>query len=232
MIADFALAVMPVAAEPFEIEKVSSPAGNFTLIRLDAHSPTLAEIIMAGADRRGARFRVLRDRKAHPRGEGCLAALLPEGGRDKQGLQRERDFTTDILQIFESAFDDSLEDSFFGHLKCVLPEDWQNPGADLTDEERRRFDAGLVRKIREELRELARGRAGGSGRFTYYVVSEIPPNLSPPERERREGILRRLKARFPEIVFLCMAPKPKEPWEELEPYGNLRSLLYTPRTRD
>jgi hypothetical protein len=68
VVARFIRAVLPTAAEPAEVGKIASPAPGVdsTLIRLDAHSPTLVEILMAAADGREARFRPLYDRRAPP----------------------------------------------------------------------------------------------------------------------------------------------------------------------
>lgn len=219
-------ALLPTGAEPAEVGKIASPASDAdaTLIRLDAHSPTLVEILMAAADRRETRFRPLYDRRDFPLGEGCLGRV--EGGRDPDGAQRLRDLTTELIQLFEFAFSNTLDADFFGHLRCILPEDWQIPPAGLTSDEQAVFDQGLVRKINEELSDLALDRRLDGRSFTYYMVVETPASLSDAEQERRDAVLRRIKARFPQIAIICTAPKPTRPWEELDPFGNLRALLY------
>ena len=225
VVVSFIEAVLPTGSASAEVEKITSPepGSDTTLIRLDVHSPTLAEILMAAADRRGTCFRTLHERKASPMGQGLLANIT-EGGRDPRGEQRLRDLTTDL--VVELSLSENLDDVLFGSLKCVLPEDWQTPGKDLTDDERKEYDQELARLINDELRELARGRVHGRGRFTYYIVSETPATLSEQERDQRDAILASIKQRFRQIAILCTAPRPKMPWKELDPFGNLRALLY------
>lgn len=225
-VARFILAVLPTGVEPAEVGKIASLASSAdaTLIRLDAHSPTLVEILMAAADGRAAWFRPLHDRRAAPRGEGCLGHV--EGGRDPQGIQRASDLTTELGWFFEPAFTDDLDAVFFGHLRCIVQYDWHTPPTGQTDQERAAFDEGLIRKINEELEWMALDRQRDGRSFTLYLVVETPASLSDAERGRRDAVLGRIKARFPRIAILCTAPKPTKPWEELDPFGNLRALLY------
>ena len=228
-IARFVGALLPVGSAPEEVEKITSSGSSAatTLIWLDAHSPTLVEILMAAADRRAAHFRTLQDRRAHPFGQGCLANV-PEGGRDPAGVQRLHDITTDLVQMFEGSFCDDLDRAILGHLKCVLPDDWQTPAADLSDAERAEFECDVIEQINEELHYRALALTGDPERFSYYMIIETPAALSDKERERRDAVLARIKQRFPRIAVLCTAPRPRLPRRELEPFGNLRNLLYTP----
>ncbi|GAB0150499.1 hypothetical protein McPS_32410 [Marichromatium sp. PS1] len=227
VVARFVEALLPTGADPAELGKIrpAQPGTESALIRLDAHSPTLVEILMAAADGRETLFRPLHDRRTFPLGKACVGRV-PEGGRDPGGDQRLQDITTELLALCEFAFSDDLDRAVFGHLKCILPQDWQVEPKGLTDQEREAFEKGLVRKINDELDDLAIDHRVDGCSFTYYLVVETPASLTDAEQARRDETLGKIKARFPQIAILCTAPKPNLPWDELEPFGNLRALLY------
>jgi len=227
---DFVQAILPTGADPAQVLNLQTfdPAAGSTLIAINAYSPTLIEILMAAADRRSARFRTLYDDRKHPVGEGCVGHVLGhalEHGRDPADAQRLHDLTTELVQIFEAELTDNLDQALLGHLKSILPGDWQNPDPDLTPEELAAFEGDVIEEINWRLRERA-GRHTDGGRFTYYVIVDTPKALSDPERERRDAVLLRIAQRFPYLAVLCAASRPKFPYRELSPFGKLHSLLY------
>lgn len=227
---DFVQAVLPTGASPAAVPQLGADASaaGCSLIALNAYSPTLTEILMAAADRRGAWFRTLDDDRKHPVGEGCVGHVL-EHGRDPTGAQRRRDLTTELVALFEAELTADLDQALFGHLKCILPDDWQNPDPDLTPEELAAFDRDVVEEINLRLRDRARRQRADGGRFTYYLIVDTPKDLSDQERQRRDALLLSIARRFPYLAVLRAAPRPKLPRGELSPFGRLHSLLYTER---
>lgn len=107
---DFVPAVLPTGASPAAVSQLGADvsAAGCSLIALNAYSPTLTEILMAAADRRGACFRTLDDDRKHPVGEGCVGHVL-EHGRDPTGAQRLRDLTTELVALFEAELTADLD---------------------------------------------------------------------------------------------------------------------------
>ncbi len=229
---DFVQAILPTGTDPVQVMPLGAldPAAGGALIALKAHSPTLIELLMAAADRRGACFRTLDDDRKHPVGHGCVGHVL-EHGRDPTGAQRLRDLTTELVALFEAELTDNLDQALFGHLKCIVPDDWQNPDPDLTPEERAAFDQDLVEEIKQRLCDRARQHQADGGRFTYYLLVDTPKMLSDQERTRRDAVLLRIAQRFPYLAVLCASPPPKLPLRELGPFARLHSLLYTERSK-
>lgn len=173
---------------------------------------TLAEIIMAAADRRAAWLRPPATRLVFPEGEACLPEP-PESGRDADGKQFARDWRAHLLETFDTdlerfkgAFQDYLKERF-------IPGDLRSPGAGISEKE-------LLDTVAAQLRQEAGAQDGG---LTYYFIARMPEN--PEARRKREDILAELKRTFPHIAFLRLAGA--EPLNvEWERYGKLRDLLY------
>jgi len=234
---DFVQAILPTGTDPAQVLPLGAfdPAAGCALIALKAHSPTLIELLMAAADRRGACFRTLDNDREHPVGQGCVGRIpgkaVLEHGRDPTGEQRLRDLTTELVALFEAELTDKLDQALFGHLKCIAPDDWQNPDPDLPPEDRVTYEQELVEEIRKGLHDRARRRQADGGRFTYYLLVDTPKDLSDEKRQGRDAVLLKIARRFPYLAVLCAAPRPSFPWRELDPFGQLRYLLYTERSK-
>ncbi|MCP5197411.1 MAG: hypothetical protein H6974_11605 [Gammaproteobacteria bacterium] len=173
---------------------------------------TLAEIIMAGADRRAALLRTQVSKQADPEGLTSLPGP-PESGRDPDGQRFSRDWRTHLLETFdidpdrfERAFKDYLKERF-------IPSHLRSTHADISDQE-------LWDTIATQLRLEAEASDGG---LTYYFIAWMPEH--PEARQKREATLTELKQAFPHIAFLRLAGT--EPLNvEWERYSKLRDLLY------
>jgi hypothetical protein len=230
VVAEFIQALLPAAADAAKVDGLGDPAqwSSAALIRLEAHSPTMTEILMAAADRRSAVFRPLAEPNRNPVGEGLLGQVFAgaEVGRDRDGRQRTRDLAAGLGLLFEAVVDDRLDEAFFNHLRGILPpEYWDAPEA---PEERRDWEQDLVDEINQALRGQAIRRMPYEGSFTYYLLAESPPRLTDAQRARRDAILARIRQRFPAIAVVCIEPRPGGALKELRPFGNLRELLYSP----
>jgi hypothetical protein len=231
VIARLVQAVLPVQHEQADVEEVRArnrPEPG-VLIELHASHKTIAEIVMAGADRRAAAFVHLGDFNEFPQGEGCLARV-PEGGRDHRGEQFQRDLTEDLAQTFEAGFDTQLEPAFQGYLKQRFMTHLNSPPKNQSAANKQRYENQVTEWIRGELRRHARYRVRQMAPvrcgFTFYFLVDTPSGLTDAERDAQNAVLLRLKERFPEIAFVRLAPTFDSSMQELRPYSELRTLLY------
>lgn len=222
-IAQLVLAILPVRHESDDIENMRAHRlETGKLVELHASHKTIAELIMARADGRPAAYVRPNDLNEFTGGKACLARV-PEGGRDPSGKQFQRDFTDDLMGTFESFIDVQFENKFSDYLrrKLKIPKDSSDDDEDL--------DVWINDTLRMNAEWQARKfQATGSG-FTYYFLIETPHGLTDTARDGQNAVLLRLKARFPEIAFLRLAPFSRK---ELLPYSQLRALLYANRETD
>ena len=86
VVTELVLAVLPTGTDPAKVADIGPTVSGSrnALIRLDVHSPTVAEILMAAADRRGACFRTLHRPQDTLVGEGALGHVLEGGARSQR----------------------------------------------------------------------------------------------------------------------------------------------------
>lgn len=212
--ADLMLALLPAIHNAAVVSTVRRDKGDSSIcpLVLPTKLRTLAEIIMAGADRRAASLRDQTSKQADPEGMASLPEP-PESGRDPDGKQFSRDWRLHLLETF-GAEPDHFESNFKHYLKeRFLPSHLRSPSADISEDE-------LLDTIAAQLRREAEAPNGG---LTYYFIAQMP--VDPDARKKREAVLTELKKRFPHIAFLRLAGG--EPLNvEWERYGPLRDLLY------
>lgn len=80
--------ILPAVYDHGIVESVRNAWGevNAAFVALPAHYPTVAEIIMAGADRRETLFSPRKDEEEFPKGKLCLPEP-PESGFDSEGAR-------------------------------------------------------------------------------------------------------------------------------------------------
>ncbi|MEI2783185.1 MAG: hypothetical protein V9H25_18875 [Candidatus Competibacter sp.] len=212
--ANLILTILPAIHEAAAVSEVRRCKGDASvrILALPTKLKTLAEIIMAGADRRVARLRSPATRLVFPEGEACLPEP-PESGRDADGKQFVRDWRAHLLETFDTDLD-RFKGAFQDYLKeRFIPSDLRSPGAGIAEKE-------LLDTVAAQLRQEAGVQDGG---LTYYFIAWMPEN--PEAQRKREDILAELKQAFPPIAFLRLAGA--EPLNvEWERYGKLRDLLY------
>lgn len=231
VVTQFVQAVLPKAADDHQADLVAASPPDLcsTVVRLDVHSPTMTEILMAAADHRPTSFRVVRVPTHYPLAEAMIGRLLEGGetGRDPEGVQRERDLIAGLLTLFESGIGDiePLDQAFFLHLRKELTESASDPGPD--DEiERKEFEDELAEEIDIQLRGLAIKQMPYAERFTHYLLVEVPTTMSSDRRIALDEMLQRINARFKQIAVICIEPEKGKTRRELNAFGNLRMLLY------
>ena len=219
VVAQLVLSVLPIRHESGDVEGVRAHRlETGKLVELHASHKTIAELIMARADGRPAAYVRPHDLKEFTGGKACLARV-PEGGRDSSGWQFQRDFTEDLVDTFESVIDAQFEYKFSDYLRRKFTDIDDDEDLDVWINEGLRLHAGY---------HARQFRAVGSD-FTYYFLVETPPGFTDADRDAQNAVLLRLKARFPEIAFLRLAPLSRK---ELLPYSDLRALLYANRETD
>lgn len=186
---------LPVKHEFSDIYKVGSDNKSDTdgPIQLIASHRTIAEIIMAGVDRRPTLFCEVKQAKEFPTGQGLLAEV-GEVGRDADGKQFEHDFKEGLLQTFESRFDKQLEPKFKHYLRNLFAQGLQfEPSGQLSEAEHKDFDKKLTDWIREEMRDEAKKKmkpyAGRQCKFTYYFVVKTNSAMSLEEIDSQNIVL-------------------------------------------
>lgn len=229
LVSAFIQAVLPTNAESGQVDRVARDAmeQGATLVQLDAHSPTMTEILMAAADRRPTSFRAVHVRNANPIGEAMVGRLFGGGetGRHGDGKQIERDLIAGLQTLFESAIHDDTHQAVFDHLKRSLTHaELQQPPDD--EAERQEWEELVAAAIDRALRGEAIRHGHNPDRFTYYVLAEIPSNLSEDKRAHIDRILAGINARFEQIAVVCISQCPLGAAKELKPLRILSNLLY------
>lgn len=212
--ADLVLVILPAihnAAVVAEARRLRSDPSVCPL-SLPTKLRTLAEIIMAGADRRTAAFLAPATKLVFPEGEASLPEP-PECGRDADGKQFARDWRAHLIETLDADVN-RFAAEFRGYLKVrFIQGDLRPPNADIGEQE-------LVDAIKAQLKQEAEDPAGG---LTYYFIARLPENKQ--ARAERETVLAALKKQFPHIAFLRLSGS--EPLaREMTRYGRLRDLLY------
>jgi len=231
VVARFVQAILPVLHESADVENVRARhrLEQGILLELHASHMTIAEIIMAAADRRPAAFVRPRKDTEFTRGLICLAPV-PEGGRDRQGEQLLSDLTEELVQSFESGFDERFEPAFESSLWVQSKEGLSGPPKLKSDAERRQYEEKMTKWIRKNLKDKAKEQArkldAAGCQFTFYFLLGTPPGLTDAERDMQNATLLRLQHKFPEIAFLRLASTLDSSIEELLPYTELPKLLY------
>ena len=112
--------VLPFLFTPHCVEGVRRCKTDVTvgLVALPAYSRTVAEIIMAGVDRRDICYRPLSHDEDWLSMEGAASLpQLPEAGRDHSGKQSEQDFRTQLYDTFEADATNDFLALFKGYMR-------------------------------------------------------------------------------------------------------------------
>jgi hypothetical protein len=174
-------------------------AGSAALVPLPACTKTVAEIIMAGADRRATRFRHREVEDDQPEGELSLP-VMPESGitadngdaRDALLRHLSKKFHPGESANFRRAVDDYLLTAFPRRARG---------GAERTLDERIRLTADLIESKRRD-----------SGQ-TFYMIFELPQDAEGQNAMR--AMVESLKSDYPAIAFLCLHDSPEGEREEI-----------------
>ena len=220
---EFMQALLPCKQDATQIEQIRRKlrGGSNRPIEVLTSHKTIAEIIMAGADRRPTQFR-LDGEELFPAGEGLIAHAEGklDAGLDPDAVQFERDAMEVLAQKFETRFGKEWVE-FIGKR-------FPNSHSQLTgyqSEPEKIWLAGKISKIvehhsKQKAREIGQQ---GSG-FTYYFLVNTPPGLGKAEKDKQDAALQRLHSLFPGIAFLRLAPSSEQTENELIPYTGLHFL--------
>ena len=220
VITELMLTILPAIHDAAVVSDVRRRKGDATerIIALPTKLRTLAEIIMAGADRRTASLRLPATKLVFPEGVASLPEP-PESGRDADGKQFTRDWRNHLLETFDTDLD-HFKGAFQDYLKeRFIPSDLRSSSVDISEKE-------LLATVAVQLSQEAETEDGG---LTYYFIVQMPENYE--AQKKREDVLAELKKTFTPIVFLRLAST--EPLNvEWNRYSRLRDLLYDPESLD
>ncbi len=213
---DLMLTILPAIHDAAVVADVRRHKGDHSVcpLALPTKLRTLAEIIMAGADRRAARLRSPATRLVFPEGEACLPEP-PECGRDADGKQFARDWRAHLLETFDTDLD-RFKNAFQDYLKeRFIQSELRSAGAGISEEE-------LVQAVAGQLQREAEAKDGS---LTYYFIARIPENDE--VRKKQEQVLADLKKIYRHVAFLRLAGT--DPLDvEMGRYSPLRDLIYEP----
>ena len=221
----FMQALLPCKQDAKQIGQVRGKlrvSSNGPIEVLASHK-TIAEIIMAGADRRPTQFR-LDGEELYPAGDGLIAHAEGklEAGRDPDAEQFERDAMEELAQKFETRFGKEWLEFTRKH----FPNNYSSLTGYQQSEERKRWLAGRIGKIVEAHSKQKARQTGQQGSdFTYYFLVNTPEGLGKEEKDQQDAALQRLHALFPGVAFLRLAPSSGQTENELDPYVSLHFLL-------
>ena len=187
---DVAQLIVPTLYDHGVIEwarKQSDESGP-ALVFLPAGNNTVAEIIMAGADRRHTRFRARQREEDHPAGEFSLPHI-PEAGMDATLEKRVELVRSHLAAKFDPVDVKNFKRDVDGYLAARFL--MLDPGRAITDQDRRRA------LVADEIANQARDKG-----WHYYMVFQTPSD--PDARQEMEAFVRELKADYPAIIFLAL----------------------------
>ena len=188
---DLMLTILPAVHDAAVVSKVRRRKGdiNESIISLPAELRTLAEIIMAGTDRRAACFRLPLPKQGYfPAGEYDLPEP-PESGRDADGQRILKDWRTHLVTIFGKDCEE-FDHDFRTYLKELFIQSDMRSSAAANAEER------LRKSVADELNYLAEKKR----ETRYYCIAEM--SADPTVRQKQETTLAKLKKDFPSGLSL------------------------------
>jgi hypothetical protein len=211
LISQLTLLLLPALYDFAVVETVRGDRFNIAraIIQVPAALRTVAEIIMAGVDRRAMQVHY-DPHEYFQRGTQCLPKR-PEAGADESGDQSRRDFLEQITQLLTPEFDPEFMDNFRAHIVQHFAH--KEPG--------REYSPALKTEIKSAaiiLRRLAERH-----HQTYYYVFDMPPD--PAGRQTAERVIAQLKADFPAIVFLTLTSDEGLELQEQELFAPLPDMF-------
>ncbi len=208
VVKDLMLTLLPAIYDAGVVSDVRRRKGDTAepVIALPTRLHTLAEIIMAGADRREARLRPPPTEHYFPHGELSLPEP-PECGRDPSNNRFTTDWHTHLIDSFGRDCG-RFEQDFRDYLKVrfIQSDQHSNP-----------LDQ-VLEAVVEELRHWAEDE-----HLTYYFIAEI--SADPDVRDKQEKALAQLKQDYKYIAFLRLAGG-EDLALERKRYRRLCKLLY------
>jgi hypothetical protein len=180
-----------------------------SLVTVPAYFPTVAEIIMAGVDRRGTRFCPRKRDDDFPKGRLNLPEP-PEGGFDPDGERAAAALSRHLSGKFSPRAGDELAkqvDDFLIH-SFYSP----RPGAPERDPRQK------IESVAEELRY----RSEEEG-LTHYLI--LPYCEDDESRRVLENTVQRIRESYPSLVCLSLATDYALEKEERRCYRPLLPLL-------
>jgi hypothetical protein len=189
LVKDVAYHLLPAVFGETLVEGVRTAQSRLeaALVSLPIGTRTVAEIVMAGFDRRELQ---LREPRAQLAPDGRLRLpTLPEVGIDPDGTALQNAFHAQLSQILMAGKVKDLHDAFHAYTRRFVFQDQQQ---DLSPK-------GLIQAAARRLKHLSeRGQ-------TYYCLFKLPADLQSESRRRFEEALRDLKGQYPAMIFLNLS---------------------------
>jgi len=192
-------------------------------VQLMAGHRTIAEIIMAGTDRRPT-WLVLAKGDYYPRGKAQVAqhSGLLEIGRDAVASQFKRDVTEELLRALKLLIGIKWKERDYGD----FPTTHEELQTCLSANGETWFRETVQTLVRTEARANARKLPHEECEFTYYFLVGTPPGIAEDQLNQQNAALQGLhRDLFPDIACLRLAPITDINRSEMNPYDELHYLL-------
>lgn len=213
-IADIIDHLLPLNYAPHIIHRLREQLAKDSvgLVENEVATRTLAEIIMAGYDQQATRFAKFRDSDRHVRGR---TALDPHDGPEEgpsdsstemsNVLREVRNFLYDILAEKDNVLMDRKKASR------------SRPASPASDSDVKQEIEDYASRLRGPLTAISRMHHGR----TVYCVLQLPVEES--QRDFRKKVLREVRQRVPQLIFVELMPAPKDDSElEIDTYIQAR----------
>lgn len=203
--------VLPAVYDHGVVEAVRNIKGDATasLITVPAYFPTIAEIIMAGVDRRETRFCPREREDDFPKGQLNLPEP-PEGGFDPEGEGAMAALTSHLTRKFSSRAQDELGDA----VDAFMTRRFYSARAGGPE----RMPQQKIQTAAQELRYLSEEEG-----LTHYLI--LPWCEDADSQHALENTAHRLRERYPTLACLSLATDYALETEERRGFRLLLSLL-------
>lgn len=190
ILTDLAQRIVPAIYDNYAISKIKSAIGEEIggLIELPVHHRTIADILVAAAEKRTTSYLPRNDRDDWPVGTRSFIDHTPDSGISA-GDQKARDVQAQLAKSVTAASINSVYEALRSYVAGGAYYR-SEPGIDFTDEDKFELAGEIIKnKMKFEGRK-------------FYMMFYLPK--SEGDREALTGLIEKLKKKLPGMLFLAL----------------------------